>query len=316
MRTSLRNAVVAAMSGAVVLATATAAVATPAADAPAEAITCDSKASGKDGPFYNGPSASYAYDKRFGLGPSVPGLDTHTPQGIAAWNNWDGANDLLLVSSYQDGKDAHLIGIDPKSGKHIGTVAIAESHVGGIAVVRDWAFVQGAGSTIRKYKLSELKTAMKAGGVPYLKQDGEARKVYAASFISSYGNDLYAGKFNDKGRDKMYRYTVNADGSLTTQDGAYEVPMKTQGLMVTKDHFVYSTSYGNDNRSNLYVVNAGARDLDKGSPRCFRSPSMSEGIAAYGGYAYVVYESGSAKYMKEHPRNVIQNLHKGKISTL
>ncbi|GAA4529991.1 hypothetical protein [Amycolatopsis samaneae] len=315
MRTSLRNAVIAALSGAVALTTTTVAVAAePEMDA--AAITCDAKSSGKNGPFYHGPSASYAYDKRFGSGPAVPGLDTHTPQGIAAWQNWDGANDLLLVTAYQDGKNAHIVGIDPKSRKHVGTVAIAESHVGGIAVVRGWAFVQGAGNSIRKYRLSELKTAMKAGGVPYLKQVGEARKVYGASFLSGYGNDLYAGRFNDKGRDKMYRYTVAEDGSLATQAGAYEVPTKTQGLMVTKDHFVYSTSYGNDNRSNIYVVNGGARDLDKGSPRCFRAPSMAEGIAAYGGYAYLVYESGSAKYVAKKPRNVIKELHKGKISTL
>lgn len=315
MKTLLRHALVAAITGTLVAGGVTAASAEP-EDVDAQAITCDSRAPGHPASFYSGLSASYAYDNKFSKGPAVPGLKTHVPQGIAAWHNWDGSKDLLLVTSYQDGKDAHIIGIDPANGKHVGTVAIAESHVGGIAVVNGWAFVSGAGNSIRKYRLSELKTKMKQSGVPYLKQVGEARQVYAASFISSYGDYLYAGKFSETSRGKMYRYRVGSDGGLTTQSGAYEVPTKTQGLMVTADKFVYSTSFGNDNRSNIYVVDGGARDIDRSSTRCFRAPSMSEGIAQYGGYAWLVYESGADKYVAKNPRNIIRELHKAKISTL
>jgi hypothetical protein len=134
--------------------------------------------------------------------------------------------------------------------------------------------------------------------------------------FTSYGDYLYAGKFSETSRGKMYRYKVGADGGLTTQSGAYEVPTKTQGLMVTADKFVYSTSLGNDNRSNIYVVDGGARDIDRSSTRCFRAPSMSEGIAQYGGYAWLVYESGADKYVAKNPRNIIRELHKSKISTL
>jgi len=308
-----KKAVVAALTVAVVCGTVTTA---NAAEHQAEAIACDASSSGKPASFYDGDSASYAYDKRFSKGPAVPELGTHTPQGIATWYSWDGGNDLLVISAYQDGKNAYLIGIDAKTGKHIGTVAIAPTHAGGIAITMGWAFVQGSGDTIRRYRLSELKAAMKQSGTPYLKQVGEARKVYAASFLTSYGNDLYSGKFSETGRERMYRYRVGADGSLTTQAGAYEVPAKTQGLMVTNSHFVYSTSYGNDNRSNVYVVDSGARDIDKASTRCYRAPSMSEGMTESGGYAYLVYESGSAQYLPKHPRNVIKNLHKGKITGL
>lgn len=319
MNTLLRKAAIAAMSGALIIGTATTASAQDAEAEADEAITCVSTA-GADDAFYDGESASYVYDEKFGPGPAIPRLKTHIPQGAAAWKNWDGnGKDLLLVTSYQDGEDAYLIGIDPKSGKHIGTVAIAESHVGGVAVSNGWAFVQGRDSgnwdTIRKYKLSELKTKMKQGGVPYLKQKGTARNVYGASFLSSYGDYLYAGKFNDGDRDKMYRYKVGSDGSLETQQ-AYEVPKKTQGLMVTKDHFIYSTSYGNDNRSNLYVVDRGATDIDRDSTWCFRAPSMAEGIAQYDGNAYLVFESGADKYVQENPRNVIKGMHKAKTAEL
>lgn len=323
MNTLLRRTAIAAISAALVIGTATTGTAGAAEnEAKADNIKCESESSGKDAEFYNGESASYMYDKKFGHGPTIPGLDTHTPQGVAAWDNWDGSgNDLMLVTSYgKKGTAAHLIGIDAKSGKTVGTVAIAESHVGGIAVSKGWAFVQGRDSgkwdTVRKYKLSELKDKMKQGGVPELKQVGKARNVYAASFLSAYGDHLYAGKFNDKGRGKMYAYKISDDGSLETGK-SYEVPTKTQGLLVTKDHFVYSTSHGRDKRSNLYVVDHGATDIDRGSTRCFRAPSMAEGIAGHDGNAYLVYESGSYKYMSDpKTRNVIQEMHKAKISEL
>ena len=83
----------------------------------------------------------------------------------------------------------------------------------------------------------------------------------------------------------MYSYKVAADGSLATQAGAYEVPKKTQGLLVTASRFIYSTSYGNDNRSNIYVVDGGARTISPSTAKCFRAPSMTEGITEYGGKA-------------------------------
>ncbi|MER7010430.1 hypothetical protein ABT324_03230 [Saccharopolyspora sp. NPDC000359] len=305
------------MSGALLLSTA--ATSTAAADGVAdESIKCASAASG-DGPFYPGPSASDVYDKAFGKGPAVPGLDKSTPQGLAAWKNWDGAgHDLLLVTSYgKSGEHARIIGIDPGTGKHVGTVAIAASHVGGIAVSKGWAFVQGRNSgsehTIRKYELSDLRVAMKKSGTPYLKQVGKARKVPAASFLAADGGTVYAGKFNASGRGTMQSYAVGADGSLTKQK-TYEVPKKAQGLMVTKDHFVFSTSHGRDNRSNLYVVDKGATDIDRPSTKCYRAPSMVEGITQLDGQAYLLFESGSYKY--SDALNVIKNLHEGKVSAV
>lgn len=305
------------IAGALVLAVATSlasAVTQPRAALAAD-MTCESKTGGGT-KFYAGPTASTAYDTRFGKGPAVPGLSTHTPQGVAPWFHWDGGRDLLLVTAYRTGSAAHLIGIDPKTGRAVGTVAIADSHVGGVTTTKGWAFVSGQGNSIRKYRLSVLAKKMKQRGIPYMKQTGKARKVYGASFISSYGDQLYAGRFNQHGRDRMYRYQVNDDGSLTTRRGAYEVPKKTQGLLVAATRFVYSTSFGNDNRSNIYVVAGGARTITPVTAKCFRAPSMAEGIAEYGGYAYVVYESGAAQYVAKHPRNLIRRLHRAPIGRL
>lgn len=281
----------------------------------AAAISCSTATGGN--PFYDGPSASKVYDARFSGSAAVPNLSSYTPQGIGTWWNWDGSKDLLLVTSYRKGANTQIIGIDPATNKTVGVVAIAETHGGGITTSNGWAFVQGSTNGIRKYKLSALKTAMKAAGTPYLKAVGSERKVYGASFLTSYGGYVWSGKFNETGRDKMYQYKINTDGSLTTINKAWEIPTKTQGLLVTGTHFVFSTSYGRTNRSNLYVVRRGQPDLDKAKLSCFRAPSMSEGITEYGGKAYLVFESGSHLYRGDSKTlNVITHLHKATITSL
>ncbi|RRO13728.1 hypothetical protein EIL87_22340 [Saccharopolyspora rhizosphaerae] len=315
MRALVRKSVVAAACGALL-------VGVPAVGGAAEraALSCDDDSSGQEASFYDGLSAGYTYDEKFSAGPGIPGLPEHTPQGLAGWNDWDGSgNDLLLVTAYgKDGNNAKIYGVDPKSGKTVGDVEIAETHASGIGISRGWAFVTGRNTadgnySIRKYELSKLADALKAEGSPYLKQTGTAREVYGASFLAGDGNTLYAGKYSRDGREKMYAYSVAANGDLTTGK-SYEIPKGTQGLMVTGDKFVYSTSLSRDVRSNLYVIDKGATDIDIPSTRCFRSPSMSEGIDDVGGTAYVLYESGSYQY--PDARNVIQDMHKAPLSGL
>jgi hypothetical protein len=283
--------------------------------AAAAAISCSTATGGK--PFYDGPSASKVYDARFSASAAIPYLGSYTPQGVGTWWNWSGSKNLLLVTAYRKGSNSLIIGIDPATNKTVGSVAIAPTHGGGITTVYGWAFVQGSTNGIRKYRLSDLRAAMKKSGRPYVKAVGSERKVYGASFLTSYGDSLWAGRFNDKGRDKMYQYKISSSGKLTTINKAWEVPTKTQGLLVTKTHFVFSTSYGRNKRSNLYVVRRGQPDLDKAKAKCFRAPSMSEGITEFGGRAYLVFESGSYLYRSDPKTlNVIPRLHKATISSL
>ncbi|MDQ0617256.1 hypothetical protein [Arthrobacter globiformis] len=264
-------------------------------------------------------------------------LSDHTPQGVAWWKNWDGkGNNLLLVSTYGKGK-AHIVGLDPNAGdKTVATVDIEprdddkhQTHAGAIALNGQWVFVDGPKKdgwhTIRKYSLSSLRAAMmaKAGSVS---TGGEDRKVYGASFITIDGRHLYAGKFSDKHRDWMYSYTIADDGSLTLDRKAdgnglrWEVPQWTQGVAVADGRFLFSTSSGRKFRSNIYVSNKGETNLDRASVRCFRAPSMAEGITATPeGEAYLLFESGSYKYngvSGNRAINVINGVHRAKLSTL
>lgn len=292
--------------------------------ATAEPIECDTTASGKD--FYDGPPASDTYDvDRFTDSWRVPDLRTHIPQGMATWSNWDGDDDLILIASYKDDKtESRINAIDAETGQHVGFADIEEySHVGGIAVFekQGWAYISGPrDGTVRKYSLATLKDAIKSFGK--IEPEGEDQIVHGSSFLTSHGpsNTLWAGRFNEFTRDTMHAYVVADNGDLGPAVGGWEVPTKTQGLVVTADLFIYSTSHGRNNRSNLYVVRRGdgAASLDTARLRCFRAPSMSEGLTVYGNDVYVAYESGASYYSQDsdRPDNVIADLHKAALSKL
>ena len=127
----------------------------------------------------------------------------------------------------------------------------------------------------------------------------------------------------------MQAFKVTKGGQLEQVPGLWQVPIKTQGLVVTKDVFIYSTSHDRDKRSNLYVVRRGKdkTELEKARLFCFRSPSMSEGIAVYDDNVYVAYESGAAIFNPTDapgpgpgkpnvPRNIIKNLHRAPLASL
>jgi hypothetical protein len=76
------------------------------------------------------------------------------------------------------------------------------------------------------------------------------------------------------------------------------------------------------NRSNLYVVGRGYQHLDNahadGKLRCFRAPTMTEGVTASQGKIYLAFESGAAKYADsdDKPDRIIRNLHAAQRSDL
>ncbi|HEX8081226.1 MAG TPA: hypothetical protein VF557_13535 [Jatrophihabitans sp.] len=288
-----------------------------ASPAAAAEISCSTAASSGSGPFYPGPDASIAYDRAFSRSFPLPGLDTHIPQGVATWRNWDGkGHNMFLMASYHPGQNARIYGIAPGGGL-VGTVEIADTHAGGIAVVGNWIYVQHTSTSIRKYRTSDIRRGMNhRRGYLYVASVGTPRTVYGASFMTASGNYLFSGKFNEDDRDRMYAYRVNRNGSLTTlRNGGYEVPKKTQGVAVLGDRFLFSTSYGRGDRGNIYVVKRGYSSLDTARLRCFRAPSMNEGMTIYGNYVYVVFEGGSYEYRSDS-QNPITHAHRGDLSKL
>lgn len=286
------------------------------AAAPALAATSCADTPGSD--FYPGPSASAVYDETFAQGPAIPDLPTYTPQGLTTWRDWDGAgHDLLVLGTYLKGHRSRLYGIDPASGARVGSVYIAEAHAGGVAIAGSWLFVQSvqgnSNGAVRRYRLSDLRAKMSADRTPYLSAAG-SQGVYSAEFMGSYGGYIWSGHYRSTGPDKMYQYKVGSDGKLSVVGSSWKVPPKTQGVLVTADRFVFSSSEGTTGAGKLRVTTK-THDYTTAAGRCFRSPSMSEGITSWDGKAYLAFEGASQLYASA-ARNPVANLHKASVATL
>lgn len=307
MNKLMRSTVIAMAGGALLLGTATAGGAVNDSDVEDQAIKCATER-GKDD-FYPGPSASKVYDEKFDKEAwSIPGLrDGYIPQGLTRIDN------VMVVTSYKNGENGRIYGIDLTTGKALDPVEVAPSHMGGATVVGSWLYVSAANDHIARYPSAVVLKELLTPGKSYLEPTGK-QKVYAASFLASHNGVVYAGRFNRAGQDKMYSYKIGgADGSLDQWE-KYEIPKKAQGLLVTDEKFVFSTSATTKNRSNLYISNSADHQLEP-SAKCFRAPSMSEGLTTYGDNVYLLFESGAPKYA-DTATNPITKLHQAKISKL
>ncbi len=343
MTTLIRRTTVATIGAALLLGTVSGTAGAADDRKPPEAtstIMCEAATSDReDLDNYDGKSASYMYDDRFRSGPDLrySELSQFTPQGLTYWKNWDGEADLLLATAYDVGtRDAIIVGLDPKrddKSATVGVVQVESDHAGGIALHGDWLFVSDGPNTIRTFKTSVLRKAMRESQdsgtekTPKIDPARVTKDLYGTSFLTtdSGNSKLYAGLFNSKRRDWMYRYTIAGDGSLSLdrkEDGyglKWEVPAKTQGVTLTGTRLIFSSSHGRTKRSNVWVTNRAETNLDRASVRCFRAPSMAEGFATDGDNAYLLFESGSYEYNGHNggrARNVIDGAHKAKLGDL
>jgi hypothetical protein len=287
-------------------------------------LPCDNEASGS-GDDYPGPQASARYDRLFSRSHPVPHLRTRIPQGMATWSNWKGDQDLLLITSYAPGagdepfhptEHAYVIALDARTGRHVGTAETSPSHVGGIAVFEEqgWAFVSDAeGGKVRRFPLDRLREAITRS--EFVQDTAPKQEVAASSFLTSHGptDTLWAGRFDADAPASMSSYVVARDGTLTPGFSTVEVPPGTQGVVVTEDAFVFSSSYGRNNTSTVTVLDRGGGDAS-----CFAAPSMAEAPAVYGDDVYLVYESGASHYADaaDAPDNVVAHLHRAPLRSL
>lgn len=236
-------------------------------------------------------------------------LDQHVPQGLATWRNYYGAGrDLIVYTAYSqsDGR-ARIQGIDPRDGSLTNYAQLQSGiHAGGVAIIGNWAFVPGVkAGAVRRYPLSKLGAIFAHGPSSDALDGTYAGAVVGTGFLSSEGNTLYAGTFNKDGLGVMRTYSVDGNGNLHQTSGDIEVPKKTQGLLVLPNYFIFSTSYGRDRRSNVYVVKRGYPSLttsySNNNLRCVRIPTMAEGVTISDDRVYQLFESGADCYRYGEP---------------
>jgi hypothetical protein len=274
---------------------------------------------------YEGGSVSALYDEVFRPSITMPYLDTYVPQALTVWDNWDGAgHNLVLLGMYRDGHQSYLVGLDPYSGRAIGTVKIDATHLGGMGILGGWLFAQDNASaatapTVRRYRTDALQAAMRiaarTGEKVYLGRDGHAQSIDAIDFFAVDGDSVYAGNHGNPGPGRMFRYQLNAAGRLHRVEGPWVIPPRAQGLVVNPDNFIFSSDDGVD-RGRLIVVRRGASGERMDPIACVWMPAMPEDLALYQGYLLAVFESGTTRYAHDNPVNRITHLHIGPFGSL
>lgn len=302
-----------------------ASVATLLAPLPKLGPRCDQTQTGGRDPEYHGLSVSKLYDRVFSPGPAMPHLSGHVPQGLTTWRNWDRAGgSLLLMGMYRKGEDSFLVGIDPADRRHVGTVRVQESHLGGIGLIGDWLITQHAAGpsskqAVRRYSVDKLRGAMWraafTGTKPFLGYEGKPQRISAASFMNVAEGSLWIGRYEKTELSQMYRYTVDKAGKVRRSDGPWKVPPRTQGMLVTPDHFVFASSAGGGpGRLRVYRrTAAGKLGLPVG---CLWMPSLPQNLTEHSGRLFASFESGAAPFDLPTTVNRITHLHAANLAAV
>lgn len=296
----------------------------PLSDAQA-AIKCSTATGGKK--FYPGKDSSRVYNRTFGPGPSIDHwLKDYVPQGLALWPDWKGKQDVFLVSMHHrnEKKNHSLLYAMTPGGKRLGTVKLPkDAHAGSVKVYGKWMYVQQDRGMIRRYNLGEVRRKLSAAGAPKLEHNVPIRiGTQRVSFFDIYRGYLYAGYHNAGSRDWMQRYKITAGGLIRDKKwGRVQVPKKTQGVFVSDDTYIFSTSAGRENRSNIYVVRRGYnKNIENVRYRCFRAPVLSQDLERYNGEIYLLFEGGADQFDAfgwwNDSENKIKRLHKTSAATL
>jgi hypothetical protein len=292
----------------------------------AAVLTCDTATGGNQ--FYPGNDSSRTYNDLFDQSRSIDHhLDNYVPQGLGVWKGWRGTTeDIFLIGMHHRDENANaalVYGISVSDGSYKGAAFLPTgAHVGGLKTHGDYMYIQQNTSTIRRYSLAAVRASLLSTGIQSL-GNGLTSTVTDVSFFDIDGGYLYGGQFvnpddpdrpNDPDRGLMRRYAISPNSGALTRDfdyGPIQIPKKAQGLLVLSNTWIFSTSAGRGNRSNIYVIRRGysrGEDIESVRYRCFRAPVLSEELVGFEGRTYLSFEGGAAEFA-DGSENKIKNLH-------
>jgi hypothetical protein len=173
----------------------------------------------------------------------------------------------------------------------------------------------GSNPSVRRYATGSLRAAMlnsqQHGSKPYLEPTGSPQRVHSVGFMAVTGKTVWLGRHSKANPTKMYRYRVDHDGMLHQDGGPWKVPPRTQGVLVTRDKFIFASSHGGG-AGKLTVVDRANPDTPQA---CVSTPSMPENMTVDGGKVYASYESGAGQYEK-HASSTVRDLRTGLLRSL
>lgn len=294
--------------------------------AAAGAPRCDASQPRGSGNPYDGGSVSALYDQVFRpAGPKLPYLDNYVPQSLLPWDDWDGSgSNVVLLGMYRQGSPSYLVGLDSRTGASIGTVAVAPSHLGGMAFLGPWLFAgdnpwpHPGSPSVRRYRVDDLREALaqavESGETVPLGAAGPDQNIEATDFMTVDGSSMYTGNHGNAGvPGLMYRYVLTQDGHLQRVEGPWRIPDRAQGMVVTPQDFLFSSDNGSGARGELNVVRRSAPAQSVG---CVWLPAMPEDLALQDGKLLLIFEGGARRYERDHPVNRIDNVHVGTLTGL
>ena len=224
------------------------------------------------------------------------------PQSIAF------AKKYLLISAYDYSKaqESVIYIMDRKSRKYITSLVLPhKGHVGGMAFDGTNLWI-AYGKNLQCIRYSVIKNAAVSGKAytEIYHFTTVAAMPETVSYVLYYGDRIWVGAYNEKSKKYMYGYSIaqKTGTPVLTQVNRMLMPNRTQGVAVTEDgKMIISRSCqtkkgqsGFLSRLDVYkpTWNFSKYSVKKNKKKkTVKMPPMNEGIAIYGSYTYLVYES-------------------------
>lgn len=259
--------------------------------------------------------------KAMGIEPPVSHLHLRDPdyEGIPQGQGYDARTDEFLTTYYsKDAKDVRLSIQDKATGYETAYVKLTDEnggglgHGGGVTQAGKWVFVCDGGK-VYAYDRAKIEAATPGAT---LKADNVS-EAGASSFmnVSPDGKYAYVGEFDkdlrfqksDPGWPELHRYEIDqTTGALINHEGPVKIPNNAQGVAVTDEGLIFTTSYGSKTwiSPNEVIFQKFAKDPSEGfalqdrddAKRLAEIPYYAEGANVIGNKLYVTHESGAEHY--------------------
>ena len=215
-----------------------------------------------------------------------------TPQGLS----YDPASGMLLQTYYTEDGPSVLSVIDPSTGQEVNEVTLSPDadhldgsigHAGGVTVDGDNVYVTDKGK-IYTYSLSDMRSS---GSGATVQPQSVQTVANGGSYSAMKDGLLYLGTFTESNEGSLHVYQPDGKGGwVEMPEREVTTPPRCQGVIVRDGEYVFATSYGRDNESELVVQG------EDGSRESFTFPNMAEGVVEVNGNVLVTYESGADAY--------------------
>lgn len=242
-------------------------------------------------------------------------IDTdYIPQGICHTSSH------ILITAYDNfKKNNSIIYILDNKGNHLNNILLdGKYHCGGITYNKNTENIyitgssgqeEGKSSYINKYNLKNILDPKNKTIKPISKikidnnntLKSSITKKSSVAFLTTHQNKIYLGNFTQYKKGLIKIYNLNDSGEIIskTEKIITNPYKKTQGLCIynykNKDYFFFSTSYGKNNNSHIFIS-----ILDKNNKfktiKKIKLPPLLEQINIYNNKLIIIFESSSNKY--------------------